>query len=368
MIIAIDLTALSYHITGIERYAMCITEKMLEQDKKNTYILIFRDDIHTMFENSIDGKRVKAEIIHGNNKLLFYQIVLPFHMYKIKADRYLFFAFTSPILFRRKGIYNTIHDMGPWDSAEALKKLQKFYLKATCKFSASASDGIITVSEFSKGRIAEILHYPKDKIEVAFSAIYDGLLAEHDIAYDAVKKEYDLPARYIMTLSTLEPRKNLITLLEAFSKVQDKVNYDLVLVGRRGWKMDEVLEKYNTQSRIHITGFVKDEYVSKIYKQALCFVFPSLYEGFGLPPVEALAFGTPVVASDAASIPEVLMDQAVYFKSKDIEGLEKILIHLEQNLVNMPHELNEYQKENYRFDVSAKKIMEFIKNENINCK
>lgn len=361
MIIAIDLTSLSYHMTGIERYAMCVTEKMLEQDENNKYILIYRGSVYPAFQSKIDGKRINAIIINGNNKLIFYQIILPVHLYKIKADRYLFFAFTSPILFRKKGIFNTIHDMGPWDSSEGLKINQKLYLKTTCKCSAKASMGIITVSEFSKGRISDILKYSKNRIRVIPSAVYEGVTGDYGIAFNTVKAEYNLPNKYVMTLSTLEPRKNLIILLEAFSNIMNIVDYDLVLVGRKGWKMDDVLEKYNSQKRIHITGFVKDEYVSLIYKNAICFIFPSLYEGFGLPPVEALSVGTPVVASDAASIPEVLMGQAIYFSNNSENELETILKDIENRVENMPHELSNYQKENFNFERSAEKVLEFIK-------
>jgi len=358
--IAIDLTALSYHITGIERFAMCVAEQMLIIDKNNDYILIFRDVVYPSFAKYIDGKKVKEKIVYGNNKLLFYQVALPISLYFIKADRYLFFAFTSPMLFKHRGIFNTIHDMGPWDASETLKKLQKFYLRITYIWSARVSQGIITISDFSKGRIAEILKYPKEKIKVVPCAAYEGVINTTRASFDEVKKKYLLPNKYIMSLSTLEPRKNIIILLQAFVNIMDKVDYDLVLVGRNGWKMNNVLKKYNAQSRIKITGFVKDEHVSQIYKNAMCFVFPSLYEGFGIPPVEALALGIPVIASDAASIPEVLMGQAVYFRNNSIGELEEILRTLNNTVDNMPKELNKYQKENYNFRVSAKKIIEFI--------
>ena len=361
MKIAVDLTALSYHITGIERYALCVTEEMLKVDKENSYILIFRDNVYPVFVPYIDGSRIQSKIVKGNNKLLFYQIVLPMALYSIRADRYLFFAFTSPILFRKKGIFNTIHDMGPWDAPDALRELQRFYLKTTCRFSAAASQGIITVSEFSRTRIAEILKYPKEKIRVIPSAVYDKVVDLSGATFEDVQAAYHLPDKYIMSLSTLEPRKNLKTLLEAYVNIMEQVDYDLVLVGRKGWKMDEVIEKYNAQRRIHITDFVEDEHVAHIYRHALCFVFPSQYEGFGLPPVEALALGTPVIASDAASIPEVLMEQAVYFKSSDRSELQTILIDLENRVADLPKGLNDYQRRNYRFDVSAQKVLEFIR-------
>lgn len=360
MVIAIDLTSLSYHMTGIERYAACVTEEMLKQDTVNEYMLIFRNEVYPIFSRFVDDKRVKSVVLQGNSKLIFFQVILPWSLYKLKADKYIFFAFTSPILFRRKGIINTIHDMGAWDSAEAMKPLQKFYWRTTMRCSATISERIITVSNFSKGRIAEILKYPKDKIDVIYSAVYEGVTKDYGFTFADIKEKYKLPNKYIMTLSTLEPRKNMILLLEAFSEIKDKVDYDLVLVGRKGWKMDEVIEKYNKDGRIYITGFVDDEHVSVIYKNAMCFVFPSLYEGFGLPPVEALALGTPVVASYAASMPEVLMDRAKYFSNNKNE-LKNMLLNLEKDLHEFPHELSEYQKENYRFSVAAKKILNLIR-------
>ena len=164
-----------------------------------------------------------------------------------------------------------------------------------------------------------------------------------------------------MTLSTLEPRKNIELLLKAYTNIQDKVDYDLVLVGRKGWKMDEIIENYNSKERIHITGFVEDEHISTIYKNALCFIFPSLYEGFGLPPIEALTLGTPVIASNAASMPEILMNQAVFFKNNDEKALENVLLHLENNVDSMPHELNQFQKKNYSFEVSAERLLKLIR-------
>lgn len=360
MRIAIDLTSLSYHMTGIERYAACVSEEMLKQDKTNEYVLVFRNEIYKSFKTFVDEKRVKTVSLHGDNKLIFNQIILPMVLYKIKADRYIFFAFTSPILFRRKGIINTIHDMGAWDSSETLGFLQKVYWRTTIRLSATVAEKIITVSQFSKGRIAEILKYPKEKIHVIHSAVYEGFTKDYGYSFADIRERYSLPDKYIMTLSTLEPRKNMVLLLEAFSEIKDKVDYDLVLVGRKGWKMDEIIEKYNKDGRIHITGFVDDEHVSVIYKNAMCFVFPSLYEGFGLPPVESLSLGTPVISSDAASMPEVLRNQAVFFKSNSISELKNKLTNLKDELPDMAVSLDEYQKRNYSFSNSSSKVLELI--------
>ena len=328
MKIAIDLTSLSYHLTGIERYALCVTQEMLEIDQSNQYVLIFRNEIHKELINYVDGKRVQAEILHGNQKLLFFQIVIPIALYKIRADKYLFFAFPNPILFFNRNIYNTIHDMGRWDMPNK-KKINLFYFKTSETIGLKRAKIVFTVSEFSKSRIHELVHKPKDKIVVTYNGISNNFSLSN-VSFSEVKEKYELPDDYIMFLSTLQPRKNLKLLVEAFSEIQDKVDYDLVLIGRKGWQLDELIEKYQLCNRLHFTGFVADEDVSAIYKNAICFVFPTLYEGFGIPPIEALSMGTPVISSDSSCMKEVLREQAIFFKNNDKEELKKTFIAASQ--------------------------------------
>lgn len=359
MKILVDLTSLSYHITGIERYALCVTEEMLKKDESNQYILLFRNEIYPLFSKYIDDKRITAKILHGEHKLAFFQLVMPFNLYKIKADRYMFFAFPNPILFFNKNIYNTIHDMGRWDCPET-KGLHLFYFKTTESIALKRAKKIFTVSEFSKERICSITGRKTEDVIVTYNGI-SGTLVNANGSYSDVQKKYSLPNRYIMFLSTLQPRKNLKLLLEAFSEILDKVDYDLVLIGRVGWKVDDLLEKYGLKNRIVFTGFVDDADVALVYKNALCFVFPTLYEGFGIPPVEALAMGCPVISSDSSCMKEVLQDRSVYFENDNKEDLKQKLLQLPQLLPSMKHSLNDFQKSRYDYGVSAEIILEELK-------
>lgn len=360
MKIVVDLTSLSYHLSGIERYALCVTDKMIDQDRKNKYVLVFRNEIHPVFKNRIDGNGVSAIILTGNNKLVFLQITLTNALFKIKADKFIFFAFPSPILFRKKGIINTIHDMGAWDSSDEMTLLSKIYFRISYRNAAKISEKIVTVSRFSKKRIINILYVKPSKVVVVYSGVYEKILADQNEDFDTVKSKYCLPDKYIMSLSTLEPRKNIPMLIKAFESIAEKVDYDLVLVGRKGWKVDELLKNNYSKKRVHFTGFVDDEGLPSIYRHAMCFVFPSLYEGFGLPPVEALALGTPVISSDAASLPEVLMGQAKYFHYDSTDELVAILDNLNETVINMPHSLNGFQKKKYCFEWASKKILRII--------
>lgn len=360
MDILIDLTSLSYHITGIERYALCISEEMLKMDTVNHYKLVFRDEVYPCFNQYIDNNRIKAYILHGNNKKIFALFIKPAELRKIQADCYMFFAGRSPILFRKEKIYCTIHDLVCWDYPETQRTLQRLYSRIANRNAAKVSEIIFTVSNFSKKRIHELLRVQNDKIVVTYNGISDSFQMAHSKSFEQIKEKYNLPDKYIMNLSTIEPRKNLPFLLKCFDSVSDQVDYDIVLVGRKGWKMDELLESIASNKRVHLTGFVEDDEVVEIYKHAMCFVFPSVYEGFGIPPIEALSMGTPVISSDSSCLKEVLRNQAVFFKSNDMEDLKSLLLSLPEMSCSMPRQLDSYQKEHFSFQHSAQIILSTI--------
>ena len=360
----IDLTCLSFHLSGIERYALCISKELIINDLQNNYILVFRNEVYADFIKYIDGFRIKSVILKGKNKKLFLLFGLPNALNKIKADCYLFLATKSPILFRKKKIYNTIHDLVAWDCPQTMRILQNIYSRIMNKNAAVVSERIITVSEFSKERINSILNYPKEKIIVAYSAVSSTLCKSEGTNVDEVLKKYGITGKYIMNLSTLEPRKNLELLLKCFDKIADSVNFDIVLIGRRGWKINKLMKQIEFNDRIHITGFVDDMEIVPIYQNAMCFVFPSIYEGFGLPPVEALSLGTPVLSSNAASLPEILRKQALYFENNNKYDLCQKLLNIEEMISTMPCHLDDFQKENFSFSKSASIILNTMTSDN----
>ena len=238
--------------------------------------------------------------------------------------------------------------------------MQRLYSRIANRNAARVSEKIFTVSDFSKSRIHELLRVQKDRIVVTYNGISESFNTDHLKTFAEIKKKYNLPDRYIMNLSTIEPRKNLPFLLECFDSISEEVDYDIVLVGRKGWKMDELLNSISSNERVHLTGFVEDDEVVEIYKHAMCFVFPSVYEGFGIPPIEALAMGTPVISSDSSCLKEVLRDQAVFFKNNDTEELKKLLLKLPEMSRSMPRQLDSYQKEHFSFQHSAQIILSTI--------
>lgn len=385
MRIAIDLTSLADNFSGIERYAMNIANELIRMDEKeeHTYILLFKRKVHPQFLKYQKKKNVDIKVYQGQNKLLFAQVFLPFHLYGIRADVFLFLAFQGPLLFWHRGIYNMVHDLTCWDCPETMKKHMEWYFKLSIMQALLVSKGIFVNSRFTRDRVIDKFHYKKNKITVAYCGISKVFM---DYAKSSsgrggaeqkekgewlrnrsldVRHKYHLPEQYLLCLATLEPRKNLPFLVEAYVELLEagEVEVPLVLAGRKGWKMDEFLERIETEYRrkIIVTGFIEDEDLPFVYHMADCFIFPSIYEGFGIPPLEAMAVGTMTISSDAASLPEVLGKAAAYFSPYDKEGLkERIRQGIRQQCEDITVEEIRRRIRLFQWRRSAKRIAERI--------
>lgn len=328
MRILIDLTSLADNFSGIERFAMNMALNLLE-NHENRYVLVFKNDVHKGFLEATRQAHVETVVLRGNNKLLFNQLRLPLGLYRQKADVYFFPAFPEPVAFFRKRVVTTIHDLGCWDCGETMTALSKWYFRLSYRKSMACSHKIITVSNFSKGRIMALGRVPGEKIHVVYNGVSDAFFSGK-APDEAQRQKYHLPDDYLLCLATLEPRKNLQLLVKAYEALtlEGRELPTLVLAGRKGWKMDDLLENISPKvvEKICFTGFIDDEDLPAIYAGAKLFVFPSRYEGFGIPPLEAMAAGCPVLSSDAASLPEVLGDVASYFESGDVQSLKSALL------------------------------------------
>lgn len=354
------MTSLADNFSGIERYAACLSMEMIK-DYSNNYILVFKDNIHPMFELSRGQTNIEIIVIPGCPKLLFNQIRLPNRIRRITADYYLFLAFPVPILLFKKNMVSTIHDICCWDCPKTMNGLSKWYFRISHKIAIRKCKAIITISEFSRQRIIKFLHYDSKKIWLIYCGIDKKFLnyKESNVQNHKVHEKYHLPDEYILSLSTLEPRKNLGLLIRAYTELIDKDNFDipLVLAGRKGWKMDEVLASIDQKAmdKIIFTDFIDDDDLPAVYGNSKLFVFPSMYEGFGLPPLEALACGARVLSSDAASLPEVLGKNVSYFNSDDLMDLKKHL--LESGIYTK--KMNVEQKI-FKWDEQAQKLKKLL--------
>jgi glycosyltransferase involved in cell wall biosynthesis len=207
---------------------------------------------------------------------------------------------------------------------ELFAKKDLYQLKNWTAYSARNAKRILTISLSSKNDI--INEYKKDakSVVVTYPGIKPSLTLNKNIKMNDLNKKFGINKEYILFVGTLQPRKNIAKLVEAFSKIDKDIQ--LVIVGKKGWLYEEILSapaKYNVEEKVKFLDFVTDEELPDLYKNALCFVLPSLYEGFGLPVLEAMKNGCPVITSNVSSLPEAGGDAAEYFDPENVDEIAK---------------------------------------------
>ena len=330
MKIAIDLTSLADNLSGIERMAMNITKELLMINRKNRYQLYFKREIHSEFVRYQEEPYVECVVLPERRKLWFYQVTLLAAFQKSDADVCLFLAFPPPFFLRKKKIVSTIQDMGCWDCPETMKKKMAVYFRLMYRNCARNSWKLLTISEFSKSRILKYLKPDADKIHVLYLGVSPEMYDRSSRDWGQIRKKYRLPEKYIMCLSTLEPRKNMEFLVKVYCSLSEdeKNGCSLVLAGRKGWMMESLWKREAELEAkgICMTGYIENGDLPCLYRHAEFFVFASVYEGFGIPPLEAMAAGCPVVCSDLEVLKEILGDHAVCFSSDDSTSLRNVLV------------------------------------------
>lgn len=246
---------------------------------------------------------------------------LPFpsyrHYFGNDADITHFFNYIVPPGVSGKTIV-TVHDMVYKTFPETVRGRTKYMLDVGLKKSLRRADRIVTDSEFSKQEIIRYFPQYADKIRVVYCGVDAGRFhpVENPAQIDAVKQKYHIDRDYFLYLGTVEPRKNLERLIDAYHQFcaeKSEPPY-LVLAGGKGWLDSGIYQKVKAlglEQSVLFTAYVPDEEICSLMCGALAFVFPSIYEGFGMPPLEAMACGVPVLTANAASLPEVVGDAAV---------------------------------------------------------
>jgi glycosyltransferase involved in cell wall biosynthesis len=199
--------------------------------------------------------------------------------------------------------------------------------------SARAVDMILTISESSKKDLVEMFSIPPEKVKVTYLGVDPVFYPRSKEGEEAteIRKKYELPERYILFVGNLEPRKNITSLIKAFELIEARTEADLVIVGRKAWLYDAIFQTAANSKfcdRIHFTGYVDQTDLPWIYSLATVFVFPSLFEGFGIPNLESMACGTPVISSNISSVPEVVGDAGILVEPRNIEQIADAMLRV----------------------------------------
>ena len=319
-------------VGGTETYVRGLIHGLTQVDKKNEYVLFTHNENHHTFEynsGQFSKKLCPVPVKSRLARVAYEQMVVPRLVVKHGTDILHSPGYVSPIV-GKFGKIVTIHDMQYHYYPENFPKARLFYWKHFVPLSARRADIVITVSNNSKKDIVELLKVPAEKVVVTYeSSKFAGDLDAFEFDEQALDK-HGIRSKYILSVGSLLPGKNLDKLIEAFSLIMDKTEHQLVLAGMNGHAIKSVrnvlMEKEIGRDRVMLLGRVSDELLFSLYKNAALFVLPSLFEGFGIPLVEAMSLGCPVAASDRTSIPEVVGDAAVLFDPEVPERIGEAMI------------------------------------------
>jgi glycosyltransferase involved in cell wall biosynthesis len=333
-VITLDISAAVHRRAGLGRYAESLTRALVAADPHR----------YALFYNRERG----IEPLEGLEQLPTHTVALgykPWRMLvwmgqlarvpfnRLVPDATLFHA-TEHLLMPLRGVPSvlTVHDLIFRHLPEHHKTLNRWYLNWTMPLYCRRADRIIAISHATQRDLIAAYDVPPEKITVIHEAADPRFRPQPPEAVEAVRTRYGLPERYLLSVGTIEPRKNLTRLLEAFEALHAEGLTDaLVVVGGRGWLYDDFfarLERSPAREAVLFPGYVPDADLPPIYAGAQALAFPSLYEGFGLPVLEAMACGAPVACSNTSSLPEVAGDAALLFDPHDVTAITQALHRL----------------------------------------
>lgn len=294
------------------------------------------------------------------------QFALPLHLYLDQPTPSVFFTPThyAPRFSPIPSVIS-IMDLSYIHYPEMFKQSDLYQLKNWTDYSVRKAAKIITISNSSKNDIINYYKVDSDKVVV----VYPGIKMESSKfkiqSSKFLTESYGVEKKYILFVGTLQPRKNISKLIEAFSNLKNK-DLDLVIVGKKGWLYEEILEapdKFGVEKSVKFLDYVSDEDLPSLYKNAICLVFPSLYEGFGLPVLEAMKHGCPVLASNVSSLPEAGGEAAIYFNPENVSDItEKIETVLKDDVLREKMRGKGFEQvKKFSWEKAAKETLDVLK-------
>jgi glycosyltransferase involved in cell wall biosynthesis len=335
MRLGLDVTAAVAQGAGIGRYTRELLRALAAADPHNHYRLFFASRTRPFPLPPLPNNfRVAALPIHDIWLARLWhraRLPLPVETFIGPVDVFHSPDFTLPPVRRGTRTLLTVHDLSfvrdPGSAAPGLLA----YLNAVVPRSVARADHVLADSQATKDDLSELYRLPADRITVLYSGVESTFRPVTDTAQlAAVRARYGLgEAPFILAVGTLQPRKNYVRLIQAFSNLQSSIpDLQLVIAGGKGWLFESIfaeVERLGLRDRVRFPGFVADDDLPALYSAARVLAYPSLYEGFGLPMLEAMACGTPVVASTASCLPEVAGDAALLVPPADVPALAEAL-------------------------------------------
>ena len=332
MHIAIDAHSVGTQLAGNVTYITSLIEALAEVDKKNEYTLyVTKPEAVEKYSDRWDNFRVRRTLPH--TPLIRIPITLTAEL-RLRPVDILFVQYTAP-LFAPCKVVTTIHDISYEHLPETYNRRSRFQMKLTIRHTARHADHVIASSEYSRQDLIDTYRLSPEKvtaIPLAAPVSYRPITEKDEL--DRIRKKYDVQGDFVLGVGSIQPRKNLGRLISAYAMLAEKRDDlpPLLLVGKKALLFEETLnatDMHGVKDRVRFTGYVPDEDLPPLYSAATCFVYPSFFEGFGLPPLEAMQCGTPVITGDRTSLPELIGDAGIrvdpFDAGKIADSIEKRL-------------------------------------------
>ena len=340
MRIGLDGKILTLRAGGTGRYAINLTRAMLAEAAARRPDLEF-----VVFTGPQTSREVMEEFrgacdecfLGAKSSVIRSLTLVPAALRRLRIDVFHGMDHVGIPLLGRTGKYVvTVHDVIPLILPETFTPRHRLVVRMALARVRRKADLVVVPSHAVKRDVVRRVGFPADRVVVTPEGCEPRFRpVRSDEALRGAAARYGLPPRYVLAVGTLEPRKNLTALLEAFARLRRGgavgPELRLVLAGARGW-LDEpifrTVRALGLEAAVHFPGFIDDDDLPAVYSGAALFVFPSLYEGFGLPPLEAMACGVPVVTSNVSSMPEVAGDAALLVDPRDVDGLAAAIVRV----------------------------------------
>ncbi len=331
--IAIDYTAAVRQGGGIGRYTRGLVHALAAMDLADDYVLLVMGDGDDPAIHSPAFRFCHAPLAERCANILWHRLGLPIPRVEWFTGRINIFHspnFVLPPASARTVL--TVHDLSFLRVPQCAEPSLRAYLSCVVPRSVAQADRVLADSHNTKADVVELLGAPEEKVDVVPAGVEDRFRPIADTRQlEAVRRKYNLGSRpFILSVGTLEPRKNFSGLMEGYALLRKMGQYPhrLVIAGGRGWLYEGIFDtarRLQLGDDVHFAGFVADEDLPALYNLADLFAFPTLYEGFGLPALEAMACGTPVVTATNSCMPELVGDAALLVEATDVAGLAEAM-------------------------------------------
>lgn len=361
MKIAFDIRNLNEKkFSGVNNYIYNTATSLMKIDKENEY---FFYNNKKKYLNKKIIKLHNIKYIPNYPRPIWTNILLPIKLQRDKIDVLFTGKMETPIFFNNtfKSIC-TIFDCGIDKYPKTGKLIDYYYGRITKKISHKIADAIISISKNTAKDYIDIYQADPKKIYPIYLGVNNDIKKTFDInKFLKLKSKYQINKDYFLFVGNIHPRKNILNMIDAFDNIKNN-NLQIIIVGKKAWKYEKIITKINEHKNVRYIGYISDEELSTLYSFAYAFIFPSINEGFGLPVLEAMKCGCPVICSNNSSMLEIVGGAALMFDPfcvKDIKAKINLIIQNEKIRKELVYRGYRRYK-NFSWDKTAKNILKII--------